>query len=41
MTEHLTPEQIEEYKEAFLIFDLDKDNTISTDELGAVMRSLG
>ena len=41
MTDHLTPEQIEEFKEAFLIFDLDHDNTISTDELGAVMRSLG
>ena len=40
-TDHLTPEQIEEFKEAFLIFDLDHDNTISTDELAQVMRSMG
>ena len=40
-TDHLTPEQIEEFKEAFLIFDLDHDNAISTDELGQVMRAMG
>ena len=37
----LTPEQIAEFKEAFTIFDTDGDNTISTKELGRVMRSLG
>lgn len=37
----LTPEQIAEFKEAFSIFDKDGDGTISTKELGIVMRSLG
>lgn len=41
MTENLTEEQIAEYKEAFLIFDKDGDGSISTSELGTVMRSLG
>ena len=30
-----------EYKEAFSLFDRDGDGTITTEELGAVMRSLG
>ena len=30
-----------EYKEAFTLFDKDNDGTISKDELGTVMRSLG
>lgn len=41
MTEHLTEEQIAEFKEAFLIFDKDGDGSISMRELGTVMRSLG
>ena len=39
--EHLTPEQIEEFKEAFAIFDVDHDDQIDTEELGAVMKSMG
>ena len=43
MTEskYLTQEQIDEFKEAFNIFDVDGDNTISTKELDKVMKSLG
>ncbi|CAH2224281.1 calmodulin [Pelobates cultripes] len=41
MAEHLTPEQIEEFKEAFSLFDKDGDGAITTKELGTVMRSLG
>ena len=40
-TDHLTQEQIEEFKEAFQIFDVDGDDAISTDELGQVMRAMG
>ena len=32
---------VSEFKEAFSIFDKDGDGTISTKELGIVMRSLG
>ncbi|PVF96648.1 putative calmodulin [Serendipita vermifera] len=39
--EHLTEEQIAEFKEAFSLFDKDGDGTITTKELGTVMRSLG
>jgi calmodulin len=37
----LSPEQIAEFKEAFSLFDKDGDGTITTKELGTVMRSLG
>jgi len=36
----LTEEQIAEFKEAFSLFDKDGDGTITTKELGTVMRSL-
>jgi len=37
----LSDEEIAEFKEAFSLFDKDGDNTITTKELGTVMRSLG
>ncbi|KAF9000810.1 calmodulin [Hymenopellis radicata] len=33
--------QVSEFKEAFSLFDKDEDGTITTTELGTVMRSLG
>ena len=39
--ENLTDEQIAEFKEAFQIFDKEGDGSITTKELGTVMRSLG
>ena len=36
-----TEELIAEFKEAFSLFDKDGDGTITTEELGTVMRSLG
>ncbi|KAH7672093.1 calmodulin protein [Dioscorea alata] len=41
MAEHLSDEQISEFKEAFSLFDKDGDGCITTKELGTVMRSLG
>jgi len=41
MADKLTHEQIAEFKEAFALFDKDGDGTITTKELGTVMRSLG
>src|SRR5439155_10851270 len=41
MADQLTEEQIAEFKEAFSLFDKDNDGTITTKELGTVMRSLG
>nr|QCS27827.1 XCaMP-Gfo [synthetic construct] len=40
-TDQLTEEQIAEFKEAFSLFDKDGDGTITTKELGTVLRSLG
>ena len=40
MADQLTEEQIAEFKEAFSLFDKDGDGTITTKELGTVMRSL-
>ena len=37
----LKDEELEAFKETFLMFDKDGDGTVSTKELGAVMRSLG
>jgi calmodulin len=39
--EFLSEDQIAEFREAFSLFDKDGDGTISTKELGTVMRSLG
>ncbi|GFN98963.1 calmodulin [Plakobranchus ocellatus] len=41
MANDLTDEQVAEFKEAFSLFDKDGDGTITTKELGTVMRSLG
>ncbi|GCA64273.1 hypothetical protein KIPB_013786 [Kipferlia bialata] len=39
--QELSKEQIDEYQEAFNLFDKNGDGTITTKELGTVMRSLG
>ena len=41
MSNNLTEEQIQEFKEAFTLFDKDNNGTISKQELSTVMRSLG
>jgi len=41
MADKLSPEQVNEFKEAFSLFDKDGDGCITTKELGTVMRSLG
>jgi len=41
LSDQLNEEQIAEFKEAFSLFDKDGDGTITTKELGTVMRSLG
>ena len=37
----MTDAQIDEFKEAFSLFDKDGDGSITTEELGSVMRSIG
>lgn len=37
----LTEEEIDEFQEAFRLFDKDGNGTITTKELGIAMRSLG
>ncbi|CAI5526540.1 unnamed protein product [Closterium sp. Naga37s-1] len=41
MADQLSEDQIAEFKEAFSLFDKDGDGSITTKELGTVMRSLG
>ena len=41
MGDHLTEEQIAEFQEAFKLFDKNGDGTITTEELGTIMKSLG
>ena len=41
MVENLDEKQISEFKEAFAPFDKDGDGTITTLDLGTIMRSLG
>ena len=41
MNEHLTEEKIQEFKEAFEIFDKDKDGYITIKELSEIMKQLG
>ena len=37
----MTEEQIAEFKEAFTLFDKDGDGTVTTKQLGTIMRALG
>ena len=39
--ESLTTDELATFKEAFTVFDKNQDGTITTKELGTVMRSLG
>jgi calmodulin len=41
MSEHLTEDKIAEFKEAFEIFDKNKDGYITIKELGEIMKNLG
>jgi calmodulin len=41
MTEQLTEERISEFREAFEMFDKDKDGYITIKELGEIMKNLG
>ncbi|XP_029634784.2 neo-calmodulin-like [Octopus sinensis] len=41
MIPKLSSDEIEEYREAFTMFDRDKDGRITAKELGTVLRSLG
>lgn len=41
MVDKLSKKELSELKEAFRVFDKNNDGSISADELGAVMASLG
>ncbi|OMJ75308.1 hypothetical protein SteCoe_25583 [Stentor coeruleus] len=41
MVEHLSEEQIKEFKEVFSLFENENSRTITTKQLGTVIRSLG
>jgi len=41
INKNITDEQREEFRDAFKLFDKNGDGVISSDEVGAVMRSLG
>ena len=41
MADKLTQDEIEQFKEAFSLFDKNGDGSVSTAELGTIMRSLG
>lgn len=41
MTQHLTPEEISEFREIFNLVDKDGGGTITKDELGELMDTLG
>ena len=41
MAEELSEEEVSEYQTAFSLFDEDGDGTITTKELGTIMRQLG
>ena len=41
MVDQLTEEQIAEFKDVFCLFDKDGDESITSKELGAVMKTLG
>lgn len=41
MADKLSEAQVKEFREAFQLFDKDGDGTITTNEIGTVMKNLG